>query len=544
MADAQYDALIIGGGCSGLIVANYLALYGGMRTAIFEARHELGGAWANEEVTPGFTACTHAAALSDYYTLPLERDFPLKEKGFEYLSYPAAKGAIFKEDHSSFCIYSAKTDPSGEATARQFGKFSARDADTWLWLWELFQEKVRPVIFQHLFNPLPPTGEPTRLNKLFQELCREESSRIDGSMAVKSELATLRDLFESEAIIAGLARLNHSATGLSPDAEGSGLMVLFRMPHMHTETGTWRGGTHSLAHIMSRIFVEAGGEFFTRSEVDKVIIENGQAQGIRLSDGSEIKASQLVVSTLDPVNLCFRLIGKEHLPERLARRVAHLERWRGTLSWYGWAVHELPDYRAAENEPDINKTGRIVMVSKDPELMVRNQAWRRLGKMPPELSLSAWGHSSIDNSQAPEGKHVLGCEEFVLPANRLSEQEWKEFKKKHAQDIIKEWQGFAPNMSWDNVISYLPLTPLDCTHASNYGPEGCNIILDCTPNQVRYRPTPELVHHRTPIKALYATGGGWHYGGGAWACSGYNCYKIISQDMSLTKPWQEKGWEF
>src|SRR3990172_8572711 len=103
MADATYDAIIIGGGTHGLIVGNYLARYGQMKVAIFEARPELGGGLGCEESAPGFIANTHAASLSAYYTLPLEWDFPLKEKGFEYIPYEATRGAIFKEDHSCFC---------------------------------------------------------------------------------------------------------------------------------------------------------------------------------------------------------------------------------------------------------------------------------------------------------------------------------------------------------------------------------------------------------------------------------------------------------
>ena len=45
MADATYDAVIIGGGNKGLILAMYLAKYGGMSVGVFEKRHEAGGCW-------------------------------------------------------------------------------------------------------------------------------------------------------------------------------------------------------------------------------------------------------------------------------------------------------------------------------------------------------------------------------------------------------------------------------------------------------------------------------------------------------------------
>ncbi|MEE8448394.1 MAG: NAD(P)/FAD-dependent oxidoreductase [Thermodesulfobacteriota bacterium] len=539
MADATYDAIVIGGGTSGLTVANYLVKYGGLKTAIFEARPELGGGWGSEDLVPGFIANTHAAEVRRYYTLPLEWDFPLKERGFEFLEYPVARGTIFKEDLSSFCIYSPEADPSGERSAASLAKFSRRDADTWLWLTELYHRYIKDAVVKSLFNPPPPPGEPNPLEKLWLDLCKRWPERIDPAFLVRSELEIWRDLFENEAVIAALCRHVHSITGTSPDIPGGGAGRLFAILCMVADTGAWRGGTHSLAHIMSRIFVEAGGEFFTKSEVERVIIDNGRARGVRLVDGTEVKARQLVVSTLDPASLCFRLIGKEHLPFRLAQRVAHLDRWRICITWYGWAVHELPHYRTAESDPDIDRAGRLVLTRKDPLAMVKNHAWRRLGMMCPELNLCVWGHTSIDPTQAAEGKHALGSEDFVLPATSMSAEEWKEFKRKHAEDTVREWSHYAPNMTWDNVIGYLPLTPVDATNCANFGPEGCWAVIDMVPSQMGgCRPAPELAQHRTPIAGLYATGAGWHRGGGGSSTHGYNCYKVIARELNLGKPWE------
>ena len=42
MADASYDAIVIGGGANGLLVALYLQ-DAGMQTAVFERNMEIGG---------------------------------------------------------------------------------------------------------------------------------------------------------------------------------------------------------------------------------------------------------------------------------------------------------------------------------------------------------------------------------------------------------------------------------------------------------------------------------------------------------------------
>ena len=77
MADASYDALIVGGGNKGLVVAMYLAKYGGMDVAVLERRHEAGGGWSTDEgPAPGFLADYHATGIGSTYNIPLEWDFP------------------------------------------------------------------------------------------------------------------------------------------------------------------------------------------------------------------------------------------------------------------------------------------------------------------------------------------------------------------------------------------------------------------------------------------------------------------------------------
>ena len=57
MSEDSYDALVIGGGHSGLVNAAYLAK-GGMRTLVLEQRPFVGGAAITEELHPGFSFTT------------------------------------------------------------------------------------------------------------------------------------------------------------------------------------------------------------------------------------------------------------------------------------------------------------------------------------------------------------------------------------------------------------------------------------------------------------------------------------------------------
>ena len=298
-----------------------------------------------------------------------------------------------------------------------------------------------------------------------------------------------------------------------------------------------------------KIFLENGGKFFSKHEVEKVLIENGTARGIRLTDGTEVEARKLVVSTLSPEQLCCQLIGEEYFQPRTIRRIQHLSRRLVCITWYHWAIHDRPRYTAEAFSPDIYKTGLLALSMKDPTVLIRENAWRALGKMPPptpsDSALLVWCLSLDDPTQAPQGKHIAGSEQFVLGADQMSEREWLAYKKKNAEDVLRYWQEYAPNMKWENVIGYDPLTPYDCLRLKNMGPTGNWAVIDVIPGQTgKFRPIPELARYRTPVKNLYCTGSAWGFTGGATDCQAYNCYKVIAEDHGLDKHWEKEGYPF
>jgi phytoene dehydrogenase-like protein len=539
MADATYDVIIVGGGNKGLILAMYLAKYGGMDVAIFEKRHEAGGGWCTDEgPAPGFLADYHASATDASYHMPLEWDFPeWVELGGRYIDFTVGHGAIFKEDDSCIVTYTYKTDPNYERTAKSIAGHSERDAETWVGLQASLRKFYFPALVEFMYNPPPPPGVPDAMERLM----RQPDTGFDPVWAIKSLLEAARDVFESDAVISMLMRLVLSALGIAPDVSGGGLLpfLLALAVAAPRRKGGASGGTHSWAHAATKIFLANGGKIFTKQEVDRVLIENGKAKGVRLADGTEIEARRLVVSTLDPYNLCFRLIGKEHLNWQILRRVESLERRNTTITWYTWALHELPNYKAAGINPDINKLTYLALINKDPEAQVREHAMRKLGRMPEELQLFIITHSLGDRTRVPEGKYSLLTEQYVLPANALTEREWIEFKSHHARQTIELFQRHASNMSWDNVIGYMPLTPYDHCKLANMAPTGNWAIIDNIPSQFgRLRPIPELASYRTPIGNLYATGSAWHPYGGGGSWQGYNAYKVIAEDFGLEKPWE------
>ncbi len=543
MPDAAYDAIVIGAGAKGLITAMYLAKYGQMDVALFERRHEAGGGLCTEEASaPGFLCDIHATGIGGFHFIPVDRDFPeFTELVKRIVTF--GFGVIFQDDDSCFVGYNRTVDPTRERIYAEIAKFSERDAEAFLKLEQKARTSFFRAMLEFIHNPPTPVGEPDALERL----SLNPDSGFDPSWAHKSTFEIARDVFESNELITPICRLGQAFT-IPPEVPGMPGFLGFLMGFaMLSPRGVGVvGGSHNVAHAAIKIILRNGGKFWTKCEVDKVLIENGAAKGIRLIDGTEVEARKLVLSTLDPYTLCFRLIGEEHLNNQILRRVKNLERRKTILGWYNWALHEHPNYTSSRINPDINKVGNVLITRKDPEILLHEIYGNLMGRWPEVLSLNVINHSLRDKTRVPEGKAAIITEQFIPPGTAYSEDKWLELRKMHAEQVINLLQKHTTNVSWDNVIGYFPDTPDDYRYRlPNMGLEGNESIIDTIPSQFgRCRPIPELSGYRTPIKNLYATGGAWPPMAGTWCPNAYNAYKVIAEDLGLEKPWakEDRPW--
>jgi len=542
MPDQTFDAVIIGAGAKGLTLAMYLTKYGGMDVALFERKHETGGGWFSDEgAVPGFIADHCATGTGAGYHFATSLDFPEWEAlGGGDIPVPIGLGMIFKEDNSCIVFYNRKADPDYSKTRASIARFSERDAETWH---KLYTNQIRkyfgPAVMEWAHNPPPPPGTPDALEKLLLD----PEAGFDPSWQDKTPLEVFSELFENKALIAGLLKYAQCFFGVHPEDKGAGFFgTMIVLSSLNPTVFGAVGGTHSWAHGSIKVIVGNGGRFFTHKEVEKIIMENGRATGIRLTDGTEIGARKLVVSTVDPYCFAFNLMGEDYFNKSILDKVANLERRIICNTWYTWALREQPDYKAAAMNPDINMTSDYVVTVKDPEFLIRQNARRKQGLMPEELTINVYNHSISDITRGPEGKSVFITEDFVLPANAMSEREWLEFKKEHARQTVELWEQTTSNVNWDSVIGYLPITPYDTAGIPNYAPTGNWAIIDNIPGQIgRNRPIPEWSGYKVGYDNLYATGSAWPPYGNASCWQGYNCYKVIAQDLGLEKPWEKDG---
>jgi len=452
MPDETFDAVVIGGGTTALYAAMYLMKYGGMSVGIFERRHEIGGCLSTEEAAaPGFRGNQHATMMFNWYHLPYYRDFPeFWDYGAQHDQYLVSDGGIFRKEQTCLAIYSEKDDPTQERTAKELARFSEKDAEKWLKMWKAWggDEGLAARIDQ-LFLPAEWRVRPEVFERQLAIYPKLVEAGIDPDSLVlaSSHLRAAKEWWESKElqycivrlVLTGAFDVNQTA------AEAPGFPA--QLPIL----GFNRGGTHQIAHSAHKILVAGGAKFFTHAEVEKVIIENGSAKGIRLTDGTEIGARKLVLSTLNPHQLCFDLIGREYLDDRMTRRLELIETSLGCLMWYAFAIHEAPRYEAAAFNPDINETFWLGLAEDaDPEHIARETYYMKLGIWPPleDWCPTVWCHSMYDPSYAPAGKHVANNECVGPAASAHTEKEWLKIKKWFAEELVKLWSKHAPNMNW------------------------------------------------------------------------------------------------
>jgi len=167
-----------------------------------------------------------------------------------------------------------------------------------------------------------------------------------------------RYFFESDELRILTLRGFLTSWGCFPE-DVPGIMVTIATIHLTLgwETAAIaKGGTQAITNSLVSVGKKMGIEYHINSEVQKVLIENGTAKGVKLLDGTEVKAKQLVVSDNASPQLFLRLIGEDKITDVMKRKARVYQFDRGELFWGTVGVHELPNYKAAKDNPDVNIT--------------------------------------------------------------------------------------------------------------------------------------------------------------------------------------------
>jgi phytoene dehydrogenase-like protein len=113
-------------------------------------------------------------------------------------------------------------------------------------------------------------------------------------------------------------------SGIPPDRASAIVATGSMLASMTRSFRTW-GYFDEFPALMAKLYQQRGGELGLKTEVDKIIVKNGEAVGVRIKESDHIVNADRIVTTCDPMFTMRRLVGDEHLPSKYIRRLRDIE---------------------------------------------------------------------------------------------------------------------------------------------------------------------------------------------------------------------------
>jgi len=520
----NYDFVIIGGGHNGLTCAAYLAK-AGARVIVFERSEHVGGGCSTEEVTlPGFKHNVASVVHTNIPVSPVYKDLQLESFNVRYV-YPEHLRATIFPDGGSIVMYRDM-----QRMSKEIARFSLRDAESFRRIYEDHIEFIESVYIPLMYSPpVPPSLQAAELEK-------SQEGRTLLQWHATTPVNLLNELFESEEVkVHFLTRL--TVLGLAPDQFGLGLICLFRI--LKAEAPVCVGGSQNLAEGLRRAVEANGGVVETGRKVVRILIQKDRAVGVQLADGRTVEVSKAVVSSVEPKKTFLNMVGEDRLPASFVRRARNYHSNGRSLVTLHLALKEPPSYRAAEQNPPVDKSFSQEMFGAAMRDQVKAYSEIALGIPPRFEQLQILVPTLFDPSQAPAGKHTAVVWQYA-PYGIAGKGPggWSEIREEYASFLLDRWREYAPNITDQSILAMKIQDPTDTERLNDNFVNGVDVVGDMTPDQLGYfRPFAGWSNYRTPIKSLYVCGGFCHPGGGVNAGPGYNAANVIASDFGIKKWW-------
>lgn len=526
MFDDGFDAVIIGAGHNGMALAAYLAK-SGWSVAVLERRTEEGGGLCTEEVTePNFLHNLH----SNYHSLvgicPVYEHLELLDHGVDYVRPEVQMGSVFS-DGTALTVH---TDM--KRTYESFARFSRKDAETWMRLYEEVSGYMDLMVRTLMYAPPIPLNDITRA--LASWGVEDRSEFLSARLRSMSVADFLNKHFENERIKAMLA-FHAAICAYQPHVKG--LAVSY--PVLLGKIANWhvcKGGSHRLAHALLRVIVKAGGRVFPQVPVEEIVLEDGRAVGVRTPDGF-VRARRLVASNVDVSQTFQKLLPATAVPRETSEAVDEVQYQDATLFNVHLALDGLPRYRAAEFDPHVDRAWIVNVGYESLADFDADFGAIRGGGLPDPPRLNVAVNSLYDPTDAPKGK-ATGLVRVFAPFAPAGEPErWDEVAREYGRACIERWSRESVNLK-DLVRTWTTETPFQISQRMINYRFGDWMVGRIHPKSLlEHRPTDELSQYRTPVPGLYMCGASQHPHGYITFAPGYNCLQVVAEDYGLEKWW-------
>lgn len=279
--------------------------------------------------------------------------------------------------------------------------------------------------------------------------------------------------------------------------------------YLEQRWGVWSamGGTGSIVQGLVGLIEGQGGEIRYNSEVQEILVNTGQVQGVRLRDGSILK-SDLVVSNADAAWTYRHLIAPEHRKRWTNSKLERSHYSNGLFVWYFGTRGQYPDVPHHSVILGPRYRGLLDDIFKRKQLAQ-------------DFSLYLHRPTETDPSLAPEG-----CDTFyaLVPVPHLDANvDWTSYGETFRERICQRLEEtMLPGLS-ERIVTSRLLTPQDFQdRLLSFKGAGFSFEPRIT-QSAWFRP-----HNRSEdINGLYLVGAGTHPGAGMPAV--ISSAKVIDQ---------------
>jgi len=513
----QFDAIIIGAGHNGLVAAGYLAR-AGKKVLVLEQRDRVGGACTLEEPFPGFTMspCAYVVSL---LRPEIIRDLELHRYGFDAYVKDPQMFVPFLD--GNYLFFRAST----EKTVEDIRRLSPHDAEAYprfLAFFDRASEILNPILLE----------EPPSIADLAGRF-RGKDEEIYRYLMFGNLYDMLADYFESDYLRAAYAGQGVIGSFIGPKTPGSVYVAWHHMfGEVNGEHGMWgyvRGGMGRISFAMAASAEAHGAVIRTNAPVEKILIHDGRAEGVRLETGEELRA-KAVLSNAEAKRTFLQFCSDAELDKGFLKRIAHFKTDSAVIK-LNIALKELPSFKCLPGTaPGLQHAGSCDITPTTDWVQEAYEDAER-GELSKKPYIEAYMQSATDPTVAPTGYHTISMFCQYAPYH-LKGREWSDdVKNEMADNIVATMTEFAPNFA-DAIFARQVLSPVDIEQ--RYGMPNGNIFHgEITPDQLfSLRPAPECAHYRTPVEGLYLCGSSTHPGGGVMGAPGHNAAKALLSDWA------------
>lgn len=510
MGERIVDAVVIGAGHHGLVTAALLA-DAGWDVAVYEGRPKPGGAVASTTID-GFVVDEFSSCYPLGKASPVLAALDLDRHGLEWVDHrPSVVHVSDANDAEGSAVRA-----TAEETAAELDRDHPGDGDAWLALFANWR-RVREPLLGALLQGWPPVRPGAALVRTLGAAGLLDFARF--ALLPSDRMGT--EWFggtRGPDLLAG----NAAHADVSPLAPISGLMG-WMMAMLAQDVGfpVPRGGAGGLAEALASRAGSAGATITLDCPVTAITVTGRRADGVRLADGTTVRARRAVVADVSADALYRRMLPPDAVPAGLLARLDRFA-WDPPTLKLNLLLDDPMPWRASHA-----RDAAVVHAGLSARDLVRWHADIATGTVPERAFCLVGQMTTADPTRSPAGTESLWAYTHLpLVADALV----ADASARSLATVEEMFDSLAPGWR-DRVCDRWVQTPTDLEQAD---PNLVHGALGAGSTQLfqqgPWRPVAGLGGPITHLDGLYLGSAATHPGGGVHGGPGFNAARAALRD--------------